>query len=133
MNVKPMQPYSHRDMCLKSPSDVCVKRNLSQKNLAAALGMAPSTLGNYIRNEREADHGTLIRFAEFFGVSTDYLLDYYCKNAESPQESELLRIFRSLTEEQQELFIGQGRVFVVQNAKKRTSSILISKTANTNK
>jgi transcriptional regulator with XRE-family HTH domain len=110
--------------------DLLEERDLSQKDFAALLGMAPSTLGNYIRNEREADYETLKRFAAFFNVSIDYLLDYHDSKAETQKEDELLRVFRSLTDEQQELYIEQGRVFVVRNHKKRTSSISTSATTN---
>jgi transcriptional regulator with XRE-family HTH domain len=79
--------------------------------MAAALQMAPSTLGNYIRNEREADYETLKRFASFFDVSIDYLLDFPTRNANNSQENELLRIFRALTPEQQRVYIEQGKAF----------------------
>jgi transcriptional regulator with XRE-family HTH domain len=103
------------------------EKNLTQKDLAAALRMPPSTLGNYIRNEREADYETLKRFASYFDVSIDYLLNYPAKNANNMRENELLRIFRLLRADQQELYIEQGRAFVVQNNKKRKSSKLISR------
>jgi transcriptional regulator with XRE-family HTH domain len=94
---------------------------LSQKDLAAALQMSPSTLGNYIRNEREADYETIKRFATFFDVSIDYLLNYPTKNTNSTQENELMRIFRNLTPEQQELYIEQGRAFRILNNKQTKS------------
>jgi transcriptional regulator with XRE-family HTH domain len=98
------------------------EHNLSQKELAARLSMAPSTLGNYIRNEREADYETLKRFAKFFDVSIDYLLGNQLNPAVSPKETELLRIFRSLTPDQQDLYVEQGRVFIIQNKKGEISS-----------
>jgi len=94
------------------------ERNLSQKQLAAELSMAPSTLGNYVRNEREADYATLKLFASYFNVSIDYLLNYHCKGTRNSRENELMRIFRSLSEEQQELYIEQGKAFIIQNHKK---------------
>jgi transcriptional regulator with XRE-family HTH domain len=102
------------------------EHGLSQKELAKALHMAPSTVGNYIRNEREADYDTLKLFASYFDVSIDYLLDYPVKHAESSRENELLRIFRTLTTDQQELFIEQGRAFIILNSKKEKSSSLTS-------
>jgi transcriptional regulator with XRE-family HTH domain len=106
------------------------ERDLSQKDLATALQMAPSTIGNYIRNEREADYDTLKLFASYFDVSIDYLLGYPTKGAGSLRENELLRIFRTLSPDQQELFIEQGRAFVIQNNKKEksfTSTLATSK------
>ena len=98
------------------------EKELSQRQLAEALSMAPSTLGNYIRNEREADYETLKRFADYFGVSVDYLLDRPEKGTCSHNESELLRIFRSLPVHQQEMYIEQGRAIAIYNRKKTPAS-----------
>jgi len=73
-------------------------------------------------NTREPDYETLRRLACFFDVSTDYLLEYKTPQAASSQENELLRIFRTLSNDQQELFIEQGKLFIAQNYKKRKSS-----------
>ncbi|MDR0875824.1 MAG: helix-turn-helix transcriptional regulator [Clostridiales Family XIII bacterium] len=100
------------------------EKDMSQKELAAELNMPQSTIGNYFRNEREADYETLKLFADYFGVSTDYLLDYHGKGIQSSLDNELLRIFRSLSPDQQELYIEQGRAFIIQNNKKEKSSLL---------
>jgi transcriptional regulator with XRE-family HTH domain len=89
------------------------ERCLTQRELAAALGMAPSTLGNYIRNTREADYETVKLFADYFGVSIDYLLGYQPKVTEGQNEDELLRVYRSLSVEQQSLFIELGKTLAV--------------------
>jgi len=93
-------------------------RDLTQKQLAESLNIGASTLSNYIQNNREPDYGTLKCFADYFGVSTDFLLNHRTKQAVSHQEDELLHIFRALTSDQQELFIGQGKLFVSHNKKK---------------
>lgn len=49
-------------------------RNISQKNFAAEIGIAASTAGNYVNGVREPDYETLKRIAQYFQVSTDYLL-----------------------------------------------------------
>jgi len=103
-------------------SNLLEERGLSRKQLAADLTMAPSTLGNYIRSEREADYETLKRFADYFDVSVDYLLNQPEKDTQSPNENELLRIFRSLTSAQQELYIEQGRAIFILNNKKTPES-----------
>ena len=38
----------------------------TQKQLAEALSLSPSALGNYIQGTREPDYGTLIRIADYF-------------------------------------------------------------------
>mgnify|MGYP000441238564 CR=1 FL=1 len=55
------------------------ERDITQKELAKKLNIAPSTLGSYVQNVREPDFATLKMFANFFDVSTDYLLDHSVK------------------------------------------------------
>lgn len=96
-------------------------RGVTQKQLAMSLNIAASTLGNYIQNSREPDFETLKRIADYFDVSVDYLLGHRSKKARNLAEDEVLRVFRSLTPEQQELYIEQGKVIIRLNNKKSTS------------
>ncbi len=50
------------------------KRRISQLKLAMDLNMNQNTISRYETMEREADYQTLIRFADYFDVSLDYLL-----------------------------------------------------------
>ena len=50
------------------------KRNISQLKLALDLNMNQNTISRYENLERQADYQTLVRFADYFGVSLDYLL-----------------------------------------------------------
>lgn len=97
-------------------------RDITQKQLAASLNIAPTTLGNYFRNEREPDFETLKMLAGYFNVSTDYLLDYRTGNTSSRQEDELLRVFRAMTPEQQVIFVEQGKAVARLNQKGKTKS-----------
>lgn len=91
--------------------------NLTQKQLAAALDLSPSALGNYIQGSREPDYETLIRIADYFHVSTDFLLGHSGEISVSQKEKLLLHIFRSLTTDQQEFYLEQGQIFIRQNKK----------------
>ena len=91
------------------------ERNLTQKELAILLNIAPSTLGGYIQNTREPDFSTLKTIAGYFDVSIDYLLDYPFDKRTTFTEKEMLRIFRSLTSEQQYICMEQCKVFVRMN------------------
>lgn len=93
------------------------ERNLTQKQVAIDLNIAPSTMGGYVQGSSEPDFETLKRLANYFDVSTDYLLDIHTSKSNNYLEDELLRVFRSMTEEQQSLFIEQGKVFVRLNQK----------------
>lgn len=47
---------------------------MSQAELARALGVSPSAVGMYEQGRREPAVAMLVRLAEIFQVSTDYLL-----------------------------------------------------------
>jgi methanogenic corrinoid protein MtbC1/DNA-binding XRE family transcriptional regulator len=49
-------------------------RGLRQKDLATALGLAQTTIANYEQKQRFPDEPTLVRIADFFGVSLDALM-----------------------------------------------------------
>ena len=50
-------------------------RKMTQQRLAIELNMNQNNISRYESGEREADYQTLIRFADFFNVSIDYLLE----------------------------------------------------------
>jgi len=50
------------------------ERKLTQQEVADALKISRGTYGHYEIGRREPDYKTLQQFAEFFGVTTDYLL-----------------------------------------------------------
>ena len=79
------------------------ERDMTQKELAAQLNIAPSTMGSYVQNTREPDFATLRSIARFFGVSIDYLLDNQTGQTDTQKEGELLRIFRSLSQTEQDI------------------------------
>ena len=51
------------------------KRNISQLKLAMDLNMNQNSISRYENEVRQADYNTLIRFADYFDVSIDYLLE----------------------------------------------------------
>ncbi len=98
-------------------------RNITQKQLASDLNIAPSTLGNYIQDSREPDFQTLKDIAGYFNVTVDYLIDNRSPYTQSRNEEEILRIFRSLSPEQQDLYLEQGKAFLKINAKENAKSL----------
>lgn len=100
------------------------ERNLTQKQVANDLNIAPSTMGGYVQGISEPDFATLKRLATYFEVTTDYLLNMHTNKTNNFLEDELLRVFRSMTSEQQSLYIEQGKVFVRANniRKEKTKS-----------
>lgn len=50
------------------------ERKLGQKELAALLNLSVSTISNYEKGVHDPDLDTLCKLADFYGVTTDYLL-----------------------------------------------------------
>lgn len=51
------------------------KKGISQLKLAMDLSMNQNTISRYETEERQADYKTLIKIADYFNVSIDYLLE----------------------------------------------------------
>ena len=52
-----------------------LERNMSQQRLAMELSMTQNTIIRYENGEREPGIKELIRIADYFNVSLDYLLE----------------------------------------------------------
>ena len=50
-------------------------KKITQQDMANVLGIARGTYAHYEINRREPDNDTLKKIANYFNVSTDYLLD----------------------------------------------------------
>jgi len=95
------------------------ERNITQKQFADSFNISASTISNYIQNIREPDYETLKRFADYFDVTTDYLLDRRTSKSVSHEEDELLRVFRALPKNLQKPFIEQGKALSAHIRKKQ--------------
>lgn len=52
------------------------EKNLDQQEVASILGINAVTFSGYVINKREPSFDRLKQFADYFGVSIDYLLGY---------------------------------------------------------
>lgn len=52
------------------------EREISQKEFAKLLNIAPTTLNGYIKNKRQPDFALVKQISFLLNVSIDYLLDY---------------------------------------------------------
>lgn len=95
------------------------ERNLTQKQVATDLHIPASTIGGYIQGTSEPDFETLKILAAYFHVSADYLLDMRTGKAESHDEDELLRIFRTLDTKQKAIYLEQGKAFLKMNLREK--------------
>lgn len=83
--------------------------NLSQKELGDILNIAPSTIGNYVRNIREPDHSTLIVFANHFNVSVDFLLDNNQGFGLDRDEQLLITVYKNLKPEYKKILVEEAK------------------------
>ena len=93
------------------------ENNMTQKQLAINLHIPVSTLGGYIQGTSEPDFQMLKSIAEYFNVTTDYLLNHSIDSNITDKEKDIIRIFRSLSNTQQKIYIEQGKAFLKVSAK----------------
>jgi len=100
-------------MNLKKIREKC---GITQIELAKYLGVVRSTICQYEKGNREPDTKTLIRLADYFHVSTDYLLGRCDEAGEiiiqsensfetTPLEQRLILDFRKLPPNMQDNFV----------------------------
>lgn len=95
-------------------------QDISQRQFSQDLNLAPSTVGNYVRNLREPDFDTLKRFAAYFSVSTDYLLDYEPQIQTNQNLTTANQILSHLSADDQQLWIEQGKLLLRLHSTKNT-------------
>lgn len=82
-------------------------RNLNkktQKQVAIDIGITPKTYNNYENENTEPDFKTLLKLANYFHVSTDYLLGHECPNklditSLTAEQKELVKIIQQLNQD----------------------------------
>lgn len=100
-----------------------LQKNIPQNDLARILGVSKSTMSNYERNYSTPDPELLVKIADYFNVSIDYLFDYELHNANitretsdynrnfsvslSKDEYNVLTYYRRLSDEHKDLVKGQ--------------------------
>ncbi len=98
------------------------EHNLTQRQLSTELHIAPSTLNGYLRRNREPDFATLIKLADYFNVSIDYLLGvtnirhpHTSNGCYDDKEGELLDTYRLLGPQEQNYLIKQAHIYYQQD------------------
>ncbi len=96
--------------------------NISQQQLADVIGVSQQSINKYENHNIEPDIETLKNMASFFNTSIDYLVGYKENETKLDNTQELLRLFNLMTDEQQSIFIEQGKAFVNANDKSRATA-----------
>lgn len=80
------------------------EKEITQKDFATLLNIAPTTLNGYIKNKRQPDFALLKRIAFSLNVSIDYLLDFNNSNLDmNIAELTLLDKLRKMDSKEQEI------------------------------
>ena len=91
-------------MFAKRLKQLRLELNMKQSELANKIDVSPSTIGMYEQGRRTADQDTLIKIAEEFNVTIDYLLgrsdepNTTSKNRKSDSEDEEKDIEKAIDE-----------------------------------
>lgn len=104
-------------------SELRYKAGLTQDELAQKLGISKGSVAMWETNKRTPSTETLIRLADLFGVTTDYLLGR-SENptpdsvANAPQDASrtanLLSAFEQLDTDNQDIIIGEAKKLLKQ-------------------
>ena len=94
------------------------EKGYSKEKVATSIGIAESTIYNYISRERTPYLNTLISLAEFFNTSLDYLVDLTDNPIkvddidfinQDPELNQLIQNIMSLPKDKRELVIAYVR------------------------
>jgi len=82
-----------------------LKRNISQEKVARHLGITRSAYSHYEINNRQPVYETLIKLAEYFDVSLDFIIGGTNPKIKSellvtPDTKEILSLFQLMNQEQ---------------------------------
>jgi transcriptional regulator with XRE-family HTH domain len=81
------------------------KRKLTQQELADALNISRGTYAHYEINRREPDDSTKLKIADYFKVTTDYLLGNDTLQKQSKED--ILEKFKSLPLNEQKAWLAK--------------------------
>lgn len=86
----------------KRVKDLCVMKNISITDLEKNLGMGNGTVCKWETSSPSSEK--LIKVADYFNVSVDYLLGRETEYIQTPLEKEVLSAYKALSAENKTLF-----------------------------
>ena len=87
------------------------EKGISLKELGIAMGVAESTMSLYENGKRQPDYETLLKLAEYFHVTVDYLLRGNDNSERLPEELVILnRKARNMSPEKRQKLLEMARV-----------------------
>lgn len=96
--------------------DLRTKKGLSQAAVARAMGISRQNYAYYETNQRDPDTAMVKALAEFFGVSTDYILGRSepenKRLLNDPDVMEIAALYEKLPNDKKELVLAMARAMV---------------------
>lgn len=115
------------------------KQGLTSEELCSKIGIKGGSYRNYERNDRKPDYDTLVKLADFYGVSTDYLLgrpdakppeepldEFARKEHLKSLEKVFMKKYLALTEEQRDKVLDFLRGVVAEETAAQASKLKMS-------
>jgi transcriptional regulator with XRE-family HTH domain len=106
-----------------------ISRDMTQEELAEKISTKRANVGNWESGRVSPGFSIIKKIAEFFGVSTDYLLgtNYFPTNERpivviSPEDLELLQSIKKLPENDQEAVKALINHYIIKDAVKNEQS-----------
>ena len=102
---------------MKNLKELRLSKNLKQKDISSRLNITVQSYSLYEREEREPDFETLIRIADFFNISIDYLLGRTNKKETTPANSVIEHRTFDVNDDEKALILtlrrsGNGSAFI---------------------
>lgn len=95
------------------------QKGLTMKQLGDLVGLAESTISLYETGKRQPDQDTMVFFADFFGISIDYLLGREEETEQTEPVSDRMKRFYDESKDLSEHEIELVRMFMAQVKKNR--------------
>jgi transcriptional regulator with XRE-family HTH domain len=104
----------------KKLAELRAEKNLTQADLASALGTSPPVLNAWEYGKAEAPYAALVAIAEYFGVSLDFLLDRtYVRAPIATIAAHMINPREELTTEEEEELTEYLKFMREKNARKQ--------------
>lgn len=117
-----------------------MKQGLTSEELCSKIGIKGGSYRNYERNDRKPDYDTLVKLADFYGVTTDYLLgrpdakppeepldEFAQKEHLKSLEKVFMKKYLALTEEQRDKVLDFLRGVVAEETAAQASKLKMSR------
>lgn len=95
---------------MKNLRKLRINRGISQQQLADVIGTSQQSVNKYENHSVEPDISALIKLADYFGTTIDYLVGHITLSDQNPieeieptrEETALIRDYRQLSKEEKE-------------------------------